>query len=298
MRRLFVLLALLACACASRTPAVVGSPEAITFAARSVQRSSAHVLVGAGDIANCGPDLANAKATAAIIEAMPEATVFTAGDNAYMSGTDANYADCYEPTWGTFKARTKPSPGNHEYRTPGAAGYFRYFAGVPHDYSFDLGEWHVVSLDSDDGKPPGAAQLRWLENDLAANTKPCIAAIWHHPRFSSGEHGNNARMRPYWLLLVQHGADVIVNGHDHNYERFAPQDFDGRATPAGIRQFVVGTGGRDLRSLGTRRANSDFFDARMYGVLALTLHAASYEWAFIGTDGAVHDASSAPQPCH
>jgi hypothetical protein len=260
------------------------------------------VLVGAGDIADCG--LVDDSATAALIEAIP-GTVFTAGDDAYPSGTAQQFRDCYDPTWGAFRDRTHPAPGNHDWETSGLAGYLGYFgtAAAPKGtswYAYDLGTWHIVVLDSDCSSVGGCAadspQGRWLAADLQASKATCTLAIWHHPRFSSGEHGNDGDVAPFWRALYDAGADVVINGHDHDYERFAPQDPDGRADPRGIREFVVGTGGAALRTFPNDPANSELRVATEHGVIRLVLHKTSYEWSFIPTTGGLTDAGSAP--CH
>ncbi|MBI4477196.1 MAG: metallophosphoesterase, partial [Acidobacteria bacterium] len=209
------------------------------------------VFVGAGDIAQCDA-ASRPHLTAALLDGIP-GTVFTAGDNAYPDGSTRAFMTCYEPTWGRHKARTRPSPGNHDYDTPGAAPYFAYFgsnAGPPGlgYYSFTLGSWHIISLNSEISAFPGSAQMDWLRNDLAMNPTRCALAYFHTPVFSSGLHGDNPHMQAVWRVLYATGVDVIVNGHDHNYERFAPMDPDGeRDLVSGIRQFVVGTGGGPLQ---------------------------------------------------
>ena len=204
------------------------------------------VLVGAGDIGDCATGASFA--TAALIEAIP-GLVFTAGDEAYPEGSPEDFAECYEPSWGRFLDRTLPTIGNHEYITPDAAGYFGYFGsrrGSPGRpwYSLDVGAWHLVVLDSDCdivGCGPGSAQLTWLEADLGSHSATCTLAIWHHPRFSSGGHGNGEEVAPFWRALMAAGADIVVNGHDHDYERFAPQTPGARlARATGIREFVSG----------------------------------------------------------
>ncbi len=248
------------------------------------------VVVGAGDISDCGS--AEDEATAQLLDDIP-GTVLTFGDNAYSSGSAAQYRDCYGPTWGRHKSRTKPSPGNHEYETSGAAGYFGYFGGAAGPagkgwYSYDLGSWHIVVLNSncgDVGCGSSSAQVTWLRADLAANAGEHVIAYWHHPRFSSGEHGNDDSVQPFWDALYAAGADIVLNGHDHDYEQFAPQDPRGNADAAhGIREFVVGTGGRELRGRGSTEKNSQTFSAT-YGVLKLTLHANSYDWRFVPIAG-------------
>jgi hypothetical protein len=224
-----------------------------------------------------------------------EGTVFTLGDNAYGSGTPAQFADCYAPTWGRHKARTRPAVGNHDYQTAHAAGYFDYFGEAAGDpakgyYSFDLGAWHVVVVNSNCGEvggcKSGSPQEQWLREDLAAHPALCTAAMWHHPRYSSAEHGDDASMHDIWKALWEAGAEVVLSGHDHTYERFAPQDADGKADPeSGLRQFVVGTGGRAEYKWGRLDANSEVRNNRTFGVLKLALHADSYDWEFVPVDG-------------
>jgi hypothetical protein len=260
------------------------------------------LLAGAGDIARCSA-LDNARRTGDLLRAMPDAAVFAAGDDAYPDGKPADFAQCYDAAWGSFKGRTYPAPGNHDHHTPKLAGYFGYFgprAPAAH-YGFDLGGWHVVSLDSGDGGTAADfdAEAKWLEDDLAKSSKRCVAAFWHHPRFSSGIHGNHPGAAAVWRVLLQHHADVVINGHDHDYERFAPQDADGKPSPDGIREFVVGTGGDELRSFRPKRQpNSLVRDSGRYGVLVLALRQGSYDWAFVATDGTVLDRSEDAAACH
>ncbi len=261
------------------------------------------VLMGAGDIADCHLD--GDSQTAAMVASMPGA-VFTAGDNAYANGSPGQFHDCYDPTWGAFRDRTRPAAGNHDRETKGAAGYLGYFgrAAAPHGvswYSYELGAWHVIVLDSGCSNVGGCGaaspQGRWLTADFRASTATCALAIWHHPRFSSGFHGNDAEVAPFWQALYAAGADVVINGHDHDYERFAPQDPDARPDPAhGIREFVVGTGGADLRTFAVPRANSQLRLAVSHGIIRLDLHRASFDWAFLPTSGDVTDPGSAA--CH
>jgi hypothetical protein len=248
---------------------------------------SAAILVGAGDIGKCSTN--GAAITGALLDGI-QGTVFAVGDNAYDSGTAAEYASCYEPFWGRHKSRTRPTPGNHEYNTSGAAPYYAYYgenagpAGRGY-YSYNLGAWHAISLNSNVAADAASAQMQWLRADLAASSTKCAVAYWHHPVFSSGDHGNNSKMAQMWRVLDSAGVDVVLVGHDHNYERFAPQDYQGKANPQGIRSFVVGTGGTTFRSFGTIRANSEVRNTGTWGVLKLTLRATSYSWEFVPDPG-------------
>jgi acid phosphatase type 7 len=265
------------------------------------------VVVAAGDIADCAKE--GDEATATLVGGI-EGTVLTLGDNAYPEGTAEDFAGCYDPSWGQFKARTRPSPGNHEYHTEGARGYFDYFgeaAGDPDEgyYSFDLGAWHIVALNSNCGEGeircgPGSAQVRWLEEDLANNDEQkCTLAYFHHPLFTSGEYRpGEERMERLWEVFYAGGVDVVLNGHDHNYQRFAPQDPQGRADPEdGIRECVVGTGGRSNYQISQPIVNTEVYNDDTYGVLELTLHPKSYEWEFVPVEGESFTDSGAAQ-CH
>jgi hypothetical protein len=256
------------------------------------------VFVGAGDIGQCGTG--GPEATGKLLDTIG-GTVFTAGDDAYFSGTAQEFRDCYDPGWGRFKSRTFPAPGNHEYGSPGAAPYFAYFganAGPPGlgYYSHELGTaWHALSLNSNIAVDSASAQAAWLRMDLAASQTKCTIAVMHHPLFTSGPNGDNPGMRDFWRILYTAGVDVVVNGHDHLYERFAPQDPDGRPDPTnGIRQFTVGTGGASLYNFVTVRANSEV-RISTWGVLKFTLQTDSYEWQFIPVSGA---GDSGTGSCH
>lgn len=271
----------------------LGSEESV-----SAQDATADpVLVGAGDIASC--TRTGDEATAKLLDTIP-GTVYTTGDNAYESGTASEFANCYQPSWGRHKARTYPTLGNHEYySTTNASGYFGYFGAgaVSYDastkgyYSYDLGQWHVVALNSMCEQVGGcdatSPMLTWLKQDLAANPRTCTLAYFHHPLFSSGSlSGGNSKMKPTWEVLYAANADVVLNGHVHNYERFAPQTPSGVADPMqGIREFVVGTGGYSLNTFKTTVANSEVRDASTDGVLKLTLHQSSYDWEFVPVAG-------------
>jgi hypothetical protein len=250
-------------------------------------------LVGAGDIADC-KDLSGAAATAKLLEAIP-GTVMAVGDLAYPDGTKENF-DCYEQTWGRVKARTRPSPGNHEFHTHGAAYYFSYFgqaAGDPRAgyYSYELGTWHIIVLNSEcidiGGCHAGSPEEKWLRADLSAHPAACTLAYFHKPLFSSGgAHGDDPEIVPIWQALYDANADVVVGGHDHDYERFAPQTPWAKPDPErGIREFVVGTGGKNHRPFTTPHANSEVRNADTFGVLKLTLRTGAYDWQFIPEAG-------------
>jgi hypothetical protein len=240
------------------------------------------VLAGAGDIGMCG--LQGAEATARLLDRIA-GTIFTTGDHAYPSGSEGDFRTCYDPTWGRHRDRTRPTPGNHDYDTSGASPYYAYFgasagpAGLGY-YSYMAGAWLIVALNSETDVRAGSPQVRWLEQALAQNRTRCAAAYWHRPLFSSGSHGNSPDVRDVWQVLYEAGVDVVVNGHEHFYERFAPQAPDGRLDPRrGIRQFTVGTGGGPITPAGALRANSEV-TGTAWGVLVLTLNDGNYQWEF------------------
>jgi len=248
-------------------------------------------LVGAGDIAWCGGKADTA--TASLAASIP-GIVFTAGDNVYPDGSRANFLNCYGPTWGALKSRTRSTVGNHEYyHHPGARAYFRYFGrkAGPRGrgyYRYDAGTWRVYSLTSECRATSTCyqEQLAWLENDLVNNPHECVAAIWHRPLYSTGPHGNSGRMRALFQLLYDYGAEIVINGHDHMYERFTPLDANGTPDPAtGIREFVVGTGGASLYGFKTDSPLIDVRDNTSHGVLRLDLSPGSYSWQFIPVEG-------------
>jgi hypothetical protein len=264
---------------------------AVTLAAPTTVSAADPVLVGAGDIADCA--VTADSQTATLVEGIA-GTVIELGDAAYPTGSTADFRDCYDPTWGRFRTRTRPAAGNHEYETAGAAPYFAYFgaaAATPGRgwYAYDKSSWHIVVLNSNCAEIGGCSttspQGRWLRADLQAHLGQNVLAYFHHPLFSSGEHGATSDVRPLWELLYAAGADLILNGHEHDYERFAPQDPWGRPDSTyGIRELIVGTGGAPLRGRGVTAANSQVF-ASVHGVIKLTLHASSYDWSFIPVAG-------------
>ena len=257
------------------------------------------IFVGAGDIAMCD-SLEPARQTAQLLAGIG-GTVFTLGDNAYF-GSVRDYQNCYDQTWGRERSRTRPVAGNHEYDNGvGAAPYFNYFgtnAGTPGlgYYSFELGAWHAIALNSNLSMSDSSPQGQWLRNDLANNRAKCTIAYWHHPLFTSSQNGPQNFTRDIWRQLYAAGADVIMSGHDHVYERFGLQDPDARPDPTrGIRQFVAGTVGAFLYQFPIVAANSQI-RIRAFGVLKLTLDAESYEWQFIQVGGGVGDSGTGQ--CH
>ncbi|KOV81483.1 DNRLRE domain-containing protein [Nocardia sp. NRRL S-836] len=258
------------------------------------------VFVGAGDIADSGT---GDSATAALLDTI-QGTVWTTGDNVYPDGTLSQFNSYYEPTWGRHKARTRPSPGNHDYNTSGASGYYSYFGSLAGPsgqgyYSYDIGNWHIVSLNSNITMSAGSAQEQWLRQDLAASTKPCTAAYWHHPLFTSGaNHAPSTATKPLFQALYDYNADVVLFGHNHQYERFAPQNPSGGLdTARGIRTFVAGMGGAGAYGFGTIKPNSEARNTGTRGVLKLTLHSNSFDWQFVPESGKTY-ADSGTTNCH
>lgn len=276
------------------------APSASRLSATLVPEAAAPVILAAGDIASC--ESRGDEATARLLDEH-EGLVFAVGDTVYEDGTLEEYEDCYEPTWGRHLGRTRAVPGNHEYHTPGAEGYFTYFgaaAGEPGKgyYSFDLGEWHIIALNSVcshlwtkspqgrwlDGCSAGSAQEEWLRADLAAHPGACTLVVVHDPRYSSGSGIDNTVL-PFWQAMYQAGVDVTISGDAHQYERFAPLDpWGNRDDERGITQFVVGTGGRSLQQFHDILPHS-LRRGTAYGLLELTLHSTWYEWRFIPVSG-------------
>jgi hypothetical protein len=321
---------------AAGSAADIGRLLANTPWGRQAATQGPPILVGAGDIARCydenplvitPPEQTAAEATAELLRQIP-GTVFAAGDNAYEHGSTYDYETCYDPTWGSEKDRTRPSPGNHEYLSL-AEGYLAYFGAAAHPpgyyYSYELGSWHVVVLNSTtqwalcpprsyDSELPDPAspvspeegrscvgdvpQKLWLLADLEAHPTECTVAYFHHPRFSSGKHGSQYEMQQFWDILYEKGVDVVISAHDHLYERFAPQDPEGRLRrKRGIRQFTVGTGGAELYPFTTVLPNSEVRNNDTHGVLALGLGDGGYAWAFIPVEGGTFRDSGA-DACH
>jgi hypothetical protein len=289
-------------------PAQTLAPTSSQAGSTSEQKATATVLA-AGDIAECAHQ--GDEATAGILAQHPHATILTLGDNAYQRGTPADFRNCYAPSWGKFKDRTRPATGNHDEETKNAQGYWDFFgsSGGPYDeyyYSYDLGAWHMVVLNSDcwrvGGCDPTDPQIEWLAADLAAPRNRCTLAYWHRPPFTSGRYGlpkDTDRVMPLWQTLYNEGVDVLLVGHDHDYERFVPMDASGQPDPSkGVREFVVGTGGGNLRPfenppLPTTAVRS----FSTWGVLRLSLAPGKYAWRFLPvTPGGFTDSGTGA--CH
>jgi hypothetical protein len=286
---LAVSLAVLAAACSEggrrgpSTPSTSGRPEP--------DRSA--VVLAVGDIATC--EETDDEAVAGLVDTL-EGEVLLLGDIAYPNGTPEQFEECFEPAWEPMRERLRPAPGNHDFHTEGGAGYFGWFGEAAGEkgkgwYSFEVGEWHVVALNSNcaavGGCGAGSDQERWLRENLAASDARCTLAYWHHARFSSGSvHGSNSEVGDLWRALADAGADVVLAGHEHVYERFAPLNPGGRVdSERGIRSFVVGTGGRSLYDFGVPREGSEVRNASTYGVLELRLSEESYRWRFVPVPG-------------
>ena len=252
-------------------------------------------VVAAGDIAQCwgGPAATSGAAKTAALVTPQDGLVLTLGDHAYEYGTPDEFAQCFDPTWGAFKSRIRPAPGNHDYYTDGAEGYFGYFgaqAGPDRRgyYSFDYAGWHFIALNTMTDVSAQSAQYAWLKADLAKSAgSACTIAFWHYPAFNSGEaYGSVLAMRPFFDALHAGGVEMVLSGHEHIYERFAPQKADGSLdSERGVRQFVVGTGGHTLNPLGPGVPNSEFRQNTSLGVLRLTLGPGSYGWQFVPAGG-------------
>ena len=261
-------------------------------------------VAAAGDVA-CGSPVSSSGCrgadTANQIEGLHPNLVLALGDLVYDSGSLAQFKSGYQPTWGRFKSITFPIPGNHEYGTASAGGYRTWWgpsvltAGKTW-HSTRRGGWLVLGLDSNCGAVGGCTanseQGRWLANQLKSAPK-CTIAIWHHPRRSSGPHGDNAVVQPLWAMLAKAKAEVVLNGHDHDYERFATLDANANPASTGMREFVVGTGGKTFYPVGAPKPGSRVTVQGLAGVLSLELHSGGYMWKFLTTDGKVRDSGSA-----
>ncbi len=274
-------------------PSGTAATDPVVAAAGDIACDPANVSYNGG---NGTPGACRMRATSDLLLTVNPHAVLALGDNQYEDGALSKFRQSYDPTWGRLKGITYPVVGNHEYGTPGAAGYFDYFGAVagPRDkgyYSFDLGAWHIIALNSNcwevGGCGAGSPQEQWLRSDLASHPTRCTLAFWHHPRSSSGPYGDDTAYEPFWRALYEAGADVVLTGHSHNYERFAPEGPGGVADSArGLREFVVGTGGRSHYGLSTIQPNSEVRNIDTYGVLKLTLRPTAYEWQFVPEPGA------------
>jgi acid phosphatase type 7 len=294
----------------------IGRSSANSFSVNALAPSSERVLIGAGDIASCTET--GDSATGALLPNFPNAVVATFADNAYPLGTAQQFADCYDPTWGSARLRTRPSVGTHDYgeaQGGSLSGYTSYFASTlalfgpsasdPSRayYSYDIGAWHVVVLNAACFYyAPGCSetgQEQWLRSDLTSRPAQCTLAYWHNPFFTSGAaHAGDPRMQRYWNVLYELGADMIVNGHNHQYERFAPQTPSGVADPTyGIREFVVGTGGAEHYGFSTIKPNSEVRNGDTFGLIKLTLRPTGYDWEFVPEAGRTFT-DSGSQSCH
>ena len=268
-----------------RTTDVVEAPVVMVTSGGGPGFGGEVTFVGAGDIGDCAHP--GSQATARLLDTIP-GDVFTLGDHVYPSGTFELFTGCYHPTWGRHIGRTHPVPGNHDYGELHGAPYFDYFGGAAGSrlgyYSFNLGAWHILALNSNVPANTVSAQLGWVAQDLAANPSRCTLAMWHHARFSSGPNGNSPEMQQIWWLLEQNGVDLVLNGHEHMYERFARQDNEGNPRPNGMRLIVAGTGGGPLAGPQLIRPNSEVRGAT-WGVLKLTLRSENYSWQFVPVPG-------------
>ena len=271
------------------------------FIADGCPVSTPVVVLAAGDVAYCPAGFAtsNALQTAATLRRVPGVPVLVLGDLAYVSGTPAEFSGCFDPTWGVEKPRLRPAPGNHEYITPEAAGYFAYFGSQAGRttrgyYSFDIGDWHIVSLNSNIDSATGSVQELWLRDDLTKSSRRCILAYWHHQLFTSSPRGYNNKMLDIWRTLHEFKATLILNGHEHNYERFAKQTPDGVADPInGMRQIIAGTGGLGMTPMVNVATNSEVRQALGYGVLKLTLSGTGYAWDYLpSVEGVIVDSGT------
>jgi len=274
--------------------------DSYSFGTRALEATSV-VVAGAGDI--CDSTGTKCQGTSDLIVGINPTAVFTAGDNAYSNGTLSEYNARYEPTWGRFKTLTSPTPGNHDYNTSNASGYFDYFNGVGNAtgpagdrskgyYSYDVGDWHFVALNTMSGGTVATTQIDWLKADLAATAKPCVAAYFHHPLLSVGNYSGYSQVKPFYDALYAAHADLVLVGHDHNYQRYAKMDGSKVAKADGLRQILVGTGGRGFYGISGSSALLETSNASTHGVLKLTLSATGYTGDFVPSDGTYTDTFS------
>jgi len=304
---LAVAMSAIACSGAVARPSVV---PALTATPSAGATANDPVVAAAGDIAcdptaNTGaPAKCDDAATAAQILALKPAAVLALGDDQYENNTASAYATVFDKSWGQFKDLIHPTIGNHEYLTHDAAGYFGYFGAAAGDptkgyYSWNLGAWHIIALNSEcshvGGCANGSPQETWLKDDLAANPTACTLVTWHEPRWSSGEHGDAVQMATIWRDLVAAHVDLALAGHNHDYERFPALDASGNPDPTGVQEFVVGTGGKNHYPFTAAAIADEIRDDTAFGILKLTLHPSSYDWNFLPAPGySFSDAGSMP----
>jgi len=276
------------------TTATTTDPGTTTVPTTTTTPETVATLAAVGDIACASTDTTNPCEDAKVADVVdginPDALALL-GDIQYEVGSLSEFNAMFDTNWGQFSSIWKPVPGNHEYATTGASGYYSYFGSAAGDsskgyYSFELGDWKIIALNSNCSEvacSAGSTQEQWLRSELETASNQCILAFWHHPRFSSGIHGDNTSVQPLWDALYENGAEIVLTGHDHDYERFALQDGDGTATEAGIREFVVGTGGKSIRAFGATSANSAVRETGTFGALKLTLRSTTYDWEFVPT---------------
>ena len=294
-------LALVLTSCGSAPPTRSSTPD--TASAPAAARARLVRVVAAGDIA-CPPGLpvtptqCQQGATANLARRLAPSLVLTLGDHQYNESSLAQFNGSYAKSWGALRSRTRPAIGNHEYLTPGASGYYTYFRnrqpGPPGYYRVAAGAWQVFVLNSNCDKVSCGREAAWLDRQMRAHPSRCSMITMHHPRYSSGaEHGNDPSVIPFWRVAYRHRADLVLTGHEHDYERFRRMDAVGHLRPyRGLLEFVVGTGGRNLYHSGTRKTGSAYFQASRFGVLRLNLGPRRYSWAFRAIDGRVLDSGS------
>jgi hypothetical protein len=295
----------LVAACGLAVATAVAAP-ALPGAAAPAAAASSPTLAAAGDIiGDCTGSSCGYQKTAAVITSLNPTTVLALGDVSNRSGSASDYTSRFNSSWGVFKAKIRPVPGNHDYGAPGAVNFFNYFGAAANPprgyYSYDVGTWHIIAINSNcsevGGCQAGSAQEKWLRNDLAQHPAACTLAFWHHPRYSSGVGGNNTSMKDIFQDLYNARADVVLSSHSHDYERFALQNNASQRDANGIRQFVVGTGGSFFTSFGSIKPNSQARNNNTFGVLKMTLGASSYSWKFVPVAGKTFT-DSGTRTCH
>ncbi|WP_295657411.1 metallophosphoesterase [uncultured Nocardioides sp.] len=287
-------------ACAGTEPETTPDGSSSVTAAVGEEDAAASVrVVAVGDIAcepgePVTPTQCQQAATARLTTSLDPDAVIALGDMQYETGSADGFHDSYSKSWGPLLPLTRPTPGNHEYNSTAAAGYFDYFGDPPPWYAWDAGAWRVYMVNSNCGDVDCDAQEEWLDAELTSNDHDCAALVMHYPRYSSGKHGSADFMSRFWEVAYSHHVDLALAGHDHDYERFAPMDADGQVRPGrGITSFVAGTGGKSLYERGEPVAGSEYFQNSAFGVLSLTLSPRDFSWSFLDTERSVLDEGSA-----